>query len=287
MPASRAIAATVSGRSPESTFSSTPWRRNHSTVARACGRSCSASRTSPCARRALGFELLARAEGEHAPPVAGRALGLGCERAELEVLGRAEDVADAAEPERAEAAARGERHLLRGLLGPGWIGGSRSPRACGCAPTPTPRSGRARSGSAVAGRRPRPHAAPARSASPSCRGRATSTEASDSIAFSCCASAPRRAMRTRRDGEGEAREQDQPLGDERDDRGDRGRNRLVAAASAGARARSRARSRAAPSRRRARTGAGSARARAASAGGGTSVPRRSIALGVARLRRRP
>ena len=51
----------------------------------------------------------------------------------------------------------------------------------------------------------------------------TSTEASDSTAFSCWASAPRRAIAQRGDGEGHARQQDQPLRDERHDRGDRRR----------------------------------------------------------------
>ena len=120
MPASRAIAATVSGASPESTFSSTPWERKYSTVARASGRSRSA-RTTHAERLAAGRRAPwasaserpgRRGEGEHA--AAARLLlrdPLG-ERAEREQLRRARARSvRAVERERAPAPAGGERDL--------------------------------------------------------------------------------------------------------------------------------------------------------------------------------
>ena len=104
MPASRAIDATVSGRSPESTFSSTPCAANHSTVAARLRPQALGEDHQPLRTRAalgeLGRRLRTRVP---AAPPSPRRRPSPSEPVEVEVLGRAEDVADAADPLRAEA----------------------------------------------------------------------------------------------------------------------------------------------------------------------------------------
>src|SRR5207245_4098313 len=76
----------------------------------------------PTRLRRLLLQLLRNTEREHAPALGGRALGFGGETVEVEVLRRAEHVADAPDPLRAEAAAGRERHLLLDPLGLGGVG---------------------------------------------------------------------------------------------------------------------------------------------------------------------
>jgi len=109
MPASAAIAATVSGRSPEITFSSTPWAEELDRLA--CVRPQPLGEDDEAERpRALGIERpVRRREREHPPAAPRLLLGL---LARAEHLRRPEDVARSAEPKRAPAPLRRERHLL-------------------------------------------------------------------------------------------------------------------------------------------------------------------------------
>ena len=195
---------------------------------------------------------------------------------EREELGRAEHEADAADPQAAPAAAGEERHRLVGRLRRSRAAPLRSPSASGSGPRRRRRSGRAR-------RRAPPRSCPAPAAASTRRSEAVvsvpvlsmqivSTEASDSIAFSCCDSAPRAGHAQRRRGIRDRDEQDQPLGDERHHPGDRGVDRIADPDVLLPEGDDQHRSRAAPSRRAARRGAGRSSARAASGGGGTRAP---------------
>jgi hypothetical protein len=67
-------------------------------------------------------EIVNCPEGENPPPLGCCGLGPLVETVQVEVLGRAEDVADAADPLRAEAVAGRERNLLLDGRGRGRIG---------------------------------------------------------------------------------------------------------------------------------------------------------------------
>ena len=207
-PASRAIAATVSGRSPESTSSSTPCASRYSTVSRA--------RPQPLAdhddpervqvgRRALLRSNVAevgrrRADRDHAPTPGRLRLGTLLQPVEREELRRAEDV-----PVAHRSRARSSGGSTRTAPRPRDARLDRERRAnrieCrGAARRARRRSGRARS-------RARPSSPPAAVTASSTFGSGSvsvpvlsvqtmSTEASDSSAFSCWTSAPRRAMRS-------------------------------------------------------------------------------------------
>ena len=202
-----AIAATVSGRSPESTFSSTPCALEELDRLARLGPQRSARTTRPRARARRragpGRARLARGRRRRATPPSRRAASLGA-RARAppsgKQLGRAEDVARrrrAAVPLQRRREENGTSSLERARLGRD----TRSAIASSVA-LRTPRARR------VAAERVRERPRRRRRATSSAtRSRAsvsvpvlsrqtTSTEASDSIAFSCCASAPRRAMRT-------------------------------------------------------------------------------------------
>ena len=92
---------------------------------------------------------------------------------------------------------RRERHVLARHLRGSAARRPRSPRACGCAPASSTRTARPRAAPRPGRRRSRPRprrrADPAAVSVPVLSRQITSTDASDSIAFSCCASAPRRA----------------------------------------------------------------------------------------------
>ena len=151
---------------------------------------------------ALGERRLGAAEREHAAPGARLLARPRSQRrvAAGEPLGRAEHELLVAEVERAPAAARAERHL-RGHAAGAPVGQSarrRSPRASRSA---RGRWRRSRPGRAPASCSPTPSAG-TRSTTrsdgsvsvPVLSVQTTSTEASDSIALSCWASTPRRAI---------------------------------------------------------------------------------------------
>ena len=198
------------------------------------------------------------------------------ELAEREELRRAEHVADAADRLPAPAPAGEERDDLVDRLGGARAAPPRSPPASGSAPRTRPRSDRAR-------RRAPPRVVPAAGSTSTRRSEAVvsvpvlstqivSTDASDSIAFSCCESAPSAGHPQRGGRVGDGDEQDQPLGDRASPsprRRCRRRGRSRRPACGGRRSASR---RAAPSRRAARRAAGRSSARAASADAGTRGP---------------
>ena len=203
-----------------------PARARNAIVSRVSGRSSSASTASPSVRSGEGPASGSAGNGAVADPEADDAaagfLVRGGDRgqlAEREELRRAEHVADAADRLAAPPPAGEERHgLVDRLRGRGQRR-LRSRPASGSGPRRRPRSGRARSSSSSA-------VVPGAGSTSTRRSEAVvsvpvlstqivSTEASDSIAFSCCDSAPgpRHAQRSR--GVGDRDEQDEPLGDER------------------------------------------------------------------------
>ena len=216
MPASRAIAPTVAGLSPDSTFSATSSAAKNATVsvgvvAQPLGqhddrRAVAAARAAARRARPAGSGASAAREREHAAAGGGllrrRRSRSAPSRAVEQRLGRAEHEPVAVELERAPAAPRGERDL-RGRLdarrrrrpapprGP--------PRASRCATARSRRSGRARAPArasldAVGRARARRPAATASVSVPVLSVHMTETDASDSIALSCWASTPRRAI---------------------------------------------------------------------------------------------
>ncbi len=271
MPASRAIDATVSGLSPESTFSSTPWLWNHSTVACASGRSRSARRTSPCAwgRSSSSRSAVPNASTRRPSPAARPASA--SEASQVEVLGRAEHVPDAVDPLGAVAVPRRERHLLLDL---GRVGG------VGVRDRLERRVARRRGGRVAAelvGQR-----VGADEPDDAKRGlgeRAGLVEADDvdrrerldRVQLLDERAATRHAQRG--DGVRQADEQHEPFGDERDDRRDGGRDRGVQRrVTVPERVAEHHRERH-HQRHEDEQAAGSAPARAASADGGTCAPR--------------
>ena len=184
MPASRAIAATVSGLSPEITRSSTPSRRKNSTVERASPRSSSARTTRPWAARPFPNASTRR-------PASRSAAARSPSASEVEELRRAEPPALALDRERAVAAIGGERLVVldRRRLGRDRVRDRAQRRVL-----------RGRAGGEAAERLgDRLRARSPTTRRPGCVSvpvlsrQSTSTAASDSVAFSCCASAPRRA----------------------------------------------------------------------------------------------
>ena len=236
MPASAATAATVSGRSPERTAIRTPCARRNATVSRASLRSRSPRTTRPSelpdrerrVRRRCGRARCRtrRRAGRTAPlrrrPPAGRRAGRARVRRARTSSRRAAPRSSAgatrtARPHAAPPPRRCECSAIAASVAfrVGELSANR-PSACASSPSSTPSAGRIDSTWMRAS-----------VSVPVLSMQIVSTEASDSIAFSCCVSAPRRAMRIACDGVREAREQDQSLRDERDDGGDRRRHRVV------------------------------------------------------------
>ena len=204
---------------------------------------------------------------------------------ELEQLRRAEDVRRVAEPRGAPAPARGERHLRRPVLCRSVERVGDRLECCVAARASSPRSGRASASASSS----MPGAAPCRSPGaprsvsvPVLSRQITSTDASDSTAFSCWASAPRRAIRSAATAYVRLVRRISPSGTSVTTAATAIGTASEHAASCRCRARSRGRSPAEPSRRRGRAAAGSASARAASEGAGTcgrsSARRARVAL---------
>ena len=248
IPASRAIEATVSRRSPDSTFSSTPWARNQSTVSRAWGRSRSERKTSAPARGRSASRRSDVPKASTRRPSARAASAAAVERPELEVLGSAEHVADAADPLGAEAplSTRTGSDRRRARAQPGTR--RRSPRAWRCGPRPSPRSGRGRPPSTPGREAAHPQSRLGQGAGLVETDHVDRRERFDRVELLCERSPARHAQRS--DRVGEAREQHEPFRDQRDDRRDRRRHRRVQRVRGDARARSRGRSPAAPAPRR-------------------------------------
>ena len=208
IPASSAIAATVSGASPEITFSVMPCARKNSTVSRASRAKLLGEHDEP--ERLETLRRLGRvggrssgasvaAEGEHPPAVPGLRLGRAPRGSPSgSAPARRGRIPAVRAARRSSAAARrtapGGDGL--GLGGPG-LGDRLERRVAGSASWP--RSARARprarppvaaGGTSATTRRPASVSVPVLSR------QTTSTEASDSIAFSCWASAPLRAIRS-------------------------------------------------------------------------------------------
>ncbi len=295
MPASAAIAATVSGASPEMTFSSTPWARKNSTVAPASRRSCSAMTTSPSGARPAGGssgsgsagERRRRPEGEHPPPAARLFLHAGAELPEREALGRAEDEGRPAQDDRAPAAARGEGDVALRLLGRRLAGRCdrlerRVPARRGCREA----GQRGRELLVVhAGRRDELDHAEAALGEGAGLVEADDVDGGQRLdRVQLLHERPAPGHAERRDRVRQAREQDQPLRDEADDGRDRARDGLVHADVEAPEREAEQERRAAPSRRRGSPAAGSAPARAASGDGGRRGPRRRSARRSSRRR---
>ena len=205
MPTSAATAATVSGRSPEMIRTRTPCDWRNSTVSRASARRRSPSTTSPSGSSITGSESAstrprATPNATTRRPARASCVGERLQLARREELGRAEHVRRRAELQCAPAPPRRERHArARLLLDAAAVLADRLERRVPRAAR-SPRSARAR-----ARARPRRRRRAGTSVSTCSRASVSvpvlsrqivSTEAIDSIAFSCCASAPRRAMRT-------------------------------------------------------------------------------------------
>ena len=219
--------------SPERTTISTPCSRRNAIVSRV---SAAAPRRGPRGRASAAAEGPASGSAGNAAvadteadDAAARLLVRGRDSGELperEELGRAEHVAGAADRLAAPPPAGEERHGLVDRLARSRAAPLRSRSASGSAPRRRPRSGRARSSSSSA-------LVPAAGITSTRRSEAVvsvpvlstqivSTDASDSIAFSCCDSAPSAGHAQRGGGIGHRDEQDEALGDERHHPGDGG-----------------------------------------------------------------
>ena len=213
MPASRAIAPTVAGLSPETTFSATSSAAKNATVASALSRSRSARTTIPSGRSGSGSGASGAGGGQRR--VRGRrARARGARRdassdaplAQRAVARRAAPRARRARAGRRRARARssaGARRTAPGRSGSAAASPSARPAAW------TASSVELRDG-ALAAKRPSARASrgsstPSAGTSATTRSDAsvsvpvlsvhmTDTDASDSIALSCCASTPRRAI---------------------------------------------------------------------------------------------
>ena len=236
MPASAATAATVSGRSPERTAIRRPARAG---TRRSRARRCAAARRGRRGRASCAIAGGApRRRRRRAMPKATtrrpRPRLLVRERlqaAEREELGRAEHVRRLAELHRAPAAARRERHGRARLLGDGGaVVGDRA-RASRSGSASSRRSVRARARARPRRRRRRGRdrldleAGVRQRAGLVDADRVDRRERLDRVQLLRERAAARHAHR--RDGVREAREQDQALGNERDDRGDGRRHRVV------------------------------------------------------------
>ena len=212
--------ATVAGASPESTLSSTSCSTKKATVSRALraqplgehdqpGTAEAGRRAVLAGRRRRAARGAARARATRRPLAASAAARAASPRQRRSAPARR--ARSAPSPRSSALQRRRDENgtVARGVLGRGvgYAVGDRVQRrvARGARPRTGERARRASSSSpSGAGTSlDDPQAAP-RSACRSCRVQRTSTEASDSIAFSCWASTPRRAIAKRGDGEREA-----------------------------------------------------------------------------------
>ena len=205
MPTSAATAATVSGRSPESTFSSTPWRWKNSTAARASGRRRSPSTARPSAGTSCG-PCSAEIPFGDVPSATTRRPAFASTSA---TAASGPSAKSSGAPRTTQRPSRRTAPNLRleekGTVAVAAVSGWAGKRSAS-ASTVAFRTGASAAYSAT-------HAASSSSATPcavttrrtSSRGsvsvpvlsrQTTSTDASDSTAFSCCTRAPRAVMRS-------------------------------------------------------------------------------------------
>ncbi len=202
MPTSRAIASTVAGASPEITRSSTPSERRNSTVSRASGRSASDRTTRPSGSSPAGGPSFAL-NAPVAVPNATTRRPCACSREATSARGPRGNRSGApstyeVSPSRSALQRRADEN---GTYSPGSSAGAPTATAiassvrlrAGELDANRPTSRRTSSGSPPFAASTETTRRSAAVSVPVLSRQMTSTEASDSIAFSCCASAPRRA----------------------------------------------------------------------------------------------